>query len=160
MAQFRGRLEVARRKQRLEALFKKIDDAGLDSELTAHYSRYLCVLVSGYAEQSVKELVAQYCRTKSNEQIQRHVGRQMRRVRNIDYEKLKDLVESFSPEWWAKLTLKRTDELDAFGSVAAVRNEISHGGDAGMTMATVKQYFGQISTVLDDLCDLLDPAST
>lgn len=140
------------------AVFTAIDGAGLGPELISHYSRYLCVLVSGYAEQSVKELVTEYVRTKSSEPVQRYVGRQLGRLRNIDYEKLKQLIESFKPEWWADLEARRTDELTAFGSVATVRNGVSHGSDAGITMATVKQYFDQISTVLDDLCDLLDPA--
>ncbi len=157
MGQLQGRHEVARRKQRLAALMMKIDGAGLEPELISHYSRYLCVLVSGYAEQSVKELISQYCRNKANSEIQQYVGRQMRLLRNIDYEKLRELVESFNVDWWRELEASRADELEAFGSVAAVRNNVSHGGDAGMTMGTVRQYFQQISTVLDDLCGYFDP---
>jgi uncharacterized protein YpuA (DUF1002 family) len=157
MAQLRGRHEVARRKQRLAALMTKIDGSGLEAELIAHYSRYLCVLVSGFVEQSVKELVAQYCRDRANTEIQQYVGRQMGLLRNIDFEKLKQLVESFNVDWWRELQALRADELEAFGSVAAVRNNVSHGGDAGMTMGTVRQYFQQISAVLDDLCGYFDP---
>jgi hypothetical protein len=158
MAQLQGRQEAARRKQRLAALMTTIDGAGLGAELISHYSRYLCVLVSGYAEQSVKELVAEYCRKKANNEIQQYVSRQMRLLRNIDLDKLKRLVESFNVEWWRELETLRADELEAFGSVAAVRNNISHGGDAGMTMGTVRQYFQQISIVLDDLCGYFDPS--
>src|SRR5664280_3442303 len=148
MAQPQGRAEVARREQRLSALFTAIDGANLPPELTAHYSRYLCVLVSGYAEQSVKELVAQYCRSKSSEPIQRYVGKQLARLRNIDLEKLKQLLQSFKAEWWTELESEWSDELTAFGSVAAVRNAVSHGTETGITMATVRQYFNQISVVL------------
>ncbi len=103
MGQLQGRHEVVRRRQRLEALMDRISGAGLDAELTAHYSRYLSVLVSGYAEQSVKELVLEYSRTKSNHQIQRYVGKQVGRLRNIDLEKLKQLIESFDVDWWREL---------------------------------------------------------
>jgi hypothetical protein len=157
VAQLQGRGEVVRREQRLLSLFASIDGAGLGPELTAHYSRYLCVLVSGYAEQSVKELVTQYCRSKANEPIQRYVGKQLGRLRNIDLEKLKQLIESFRPEWWTQLEATRRDELSAFGSVATLRNAISHGMETGVTLATVRQYFDQISAVLHDLCDLFDP---
>jgi len=61
-------------------------------------------------------------------------------------------------EWWTELETKRSDELTAFGSVATVRNAISHGDEVDITIATVIQYFNQISTVLDELCDLFDPA--
>lgn len=157
MAPRQGRHEVARRRQRLVALLGAIDGAGLGAELTGHYARYLCVLVSGYAEQSIKELVAQHCRARSSESIQRYVGKQVGWLRNIDLEKLKQLIESFDLEWWRTLSHSRPDELEAFGSVAAVRNSISHGGDGSITIATLTQYFNQISAVLDDLCDLFDP---
>lgn len=157
MAAHQGRAEVLRRRQRLVATFSAIDGAGLNSELTSHYSRYLCVLVSGYAEQAVKELVRHYCRTKSSEPIQRYVGKQLGRLRNIDLEKLKQLVESFNPEWWVDIEKRRQDELSAFTSVASVRNVVSHGGNEGITMAMIKQYFEQISVVLDDLANRFDP---
>lgn len=157
MAAHYGRQEVARRRQRIVALLGTINGAGLGAELTAHYARYLCVLVSGYAEQSVKELVTQYSRSRSSAPIQRYVGKQVGLVRNIDYERLKQLIEAFDPDWWRTLSQARQDELEAFGSVAAVRNSISHGGDGAITIATLTQYFQQISDVLDDLCDLFDP---
>lgn len=157
MAPLQGRHEVQRQRQRLTSTLSSIDGAGLGAELTGHYARYLCVLVSGYAEQSVKNLVAQYCGTKSSPAIQRYVGKQVGRVHNIDLEKLRQLIEAFDPAWWRKLSQDRPDELEAFGSVAAVRNNVSHGGDGSITMATLRQYFEQISVVLDDLCDLFDP---
>lgn len=159
MAQLYGRAEIARRKQRLSALMTAIDSEGLSAELTSHYARYLCVLVSGHAEQSVKELVQQYCRLTSSPAVQRYVGRQLRRVRNIDTVLLKQLVESFVPAWWAELEATRPDELQAFGSIAANRNQISHGIETGITLSTVKQFFQQISTVLDDLAAFMDPVS-
>jgi len=48
-------------------------------------------------------------------------------------------------------------EESGLGSVATVRNGISHGAESGITMAVVRQYFEQTTVVLDDLCDLLDP---
>lgn len=152
-----GRAEVRRRKQQLDAVFLQLQNVSLSSELVAHFSRYLCVLVSGYVEQSVKELVAQYCRTKSNAEIQRFAGTQMRKVRNIDLDRLKSVLESFDPQWWSDLAAKRPDELSALDSVAAVRNGVSHGSESGITMATITQYYAQVTVVIDDLCDLLDP---
>jgi hypothetical protein len=109
-----GRDEVARRRTKLRDLIAAIDGAGLDAELTSHYARYLCVLVSGHAEQSVKELVAHYCRRRCPEQVQRYVGAQLKRLHNIDLEKLRQLVRSFSAEWWDDLERDRADELSAF----------------------------------------------
>ncbi|MQB01961.1 MAG: hypothetical protein GEU78_17130 [Actinobacteria bacterium] len=60
-------------------------------------------------------------------------------------------------DWWSEIESKRRDELEAFGSVATVRNSISHGGDAGITLSSVKQYFDQVSAVLEDLSEYFDP---
>lgn len=156
-AQHQGRNEVERRKQRLEAVVTSIDGAGLSPELTSHFARYLCVLVSGFAEQSVKELVAHYGRLKADARTQRFVGKQVARVRNIDRERLRQLVQAFDPQWWSDLENRFPDELSAFDSVATVRNGVSHGSDAGITMVTIKQYRDQIVEVVDALCDLFDP---
>ncbi|MFC9768793.1 HEPN domain-containing protein [Rhodococcus jostii] len=159
MARLVGRDEVLRRKKRLESVITEVAGATLSPELIAHYSRYLCVLVSGYAEQSIKELVTQYVRLRSEERIHRYVGGQLKRLRNIDTEKLRQLIESFDPLWWQELSTNRQDELAASDSVATIRNSVSHGGDSGITLMTVRQYFDQISLVLGDLCERLDPKS-
>jgi hypothetical protein len=153
----RGRAEVARRRQRITALFKAINGADLSGELTSHYARYLCILVSGFVEQSVKELVTEYCRGRSSEPIQRYVGSQLKKLRNIDSEKLKQLVESYSVEWWRDISEKYPDQLESIGSIATVRNNVSHGGDAGITMSTIRQYFDDACVLMDRLSELFDP---
>lgn len=134
-----------------------VDGAALSGELSSHYARYLCVLVSGYIEQSVKELVLQYVRLRSEQRVARLVGRQINRVRNIDQGSLKTLIDNLDASWWPAIEASHPDELAAFDSVVAVRNSISHGGDAGITVATIQQYFRQVSAVLKELSDLLDP---
>ncbi|MBV9639840.1 MAG: hypothetical protein JO330_09845 [Mycobacteriaceae bacterium] len=76
---------------------------------------------------------------------------------NIDQDKLRQLVESFNPEWWQKIATDRFDELGALDSVTAVRNSVSHGGESGITLLIVRQYFDQASMLLDDLSELFDP---
>src|SRR4029450_511534 len=99
MAGHQGRNEVMRLRSRLKTVATAIDGAGLNSELTSHYARYLCGVIRGYAEQSVKEQVIQYCRVRPETRIQRHVGIQLKRLRNVDQEKLRQLVESFDVMW-------------------------------------------------------------
>lgn len=158
MPELTGRNQVARRSQRLDSVFEALSGANVGVELTAHYARYLCVLVSGFAEQSVKDLLVQHARASSHHRIVKYVGSQLKRFQNVDKEKLKQLIESFDPLWWDDLASKRADELDAFISIAGARNQIAHGGDAGITMINVRQYYEQIKVVINDLADVLDPA--
>jgi hypothetical protein len=136
---------------------QSIEAASLDPELISHYSRYLCVLTSGYVEQSVKELVIHYCRRRSAEPIVRYVSQQVSQLRNINRQKLRTLIESLDSSWWTKLENSHSVELEALDSIATVRNAISHGQDTGMTIATIRQYFSDVNAVLSDLCNEFDP---
>jgi DNA polymerase III gamma/tau subunit len=156
MPRLTGQREVARRKQRLRATFDEVSGVELTPELISHYSRYLAVRVCGHAEQSIKELVQEYARKHADERIQRHIGKQLKQFQNVTQERLKQLVESFDPEWWAEMVLNRVDELAAFDSVTAVRNSIAHGEDTGITLLRVDEYFRQVSVVLDDLSNRFD----
>ena len=157
MPKLTGRHEVLRRKKRLESAFELISNSGLTPELMSHFARYLSVLVSGHVEQSVKELVTEYVRVRAEAKVQRYVGNQLNKLQNINQDKLRQLVESFNPEWWQKITADRVDELAALDSVTAVRNSVSHGGDSGITLLIVRQYFDLVSILLNDLSELFDP---
>lgn len=159
MATLRGRAEIHRRRSRLDAVFAQLDGASLQAELLSHYARYTAILISGYAEQSVKELVREYARKHADPRTQRYVGQQVDRVRNIDADKLRQIVQALDPSWWADLERDYPDELEAFKSIATVRNNVSHGGDSGITIGTSRQYLLTIDVVIKKLSDLLDPAA-
>jgi HEPN superfamily RiboL-PSP-like protein len=137
-----------------------VNQQKMSAEMLAHYSRYLCVLLSGFAEQSVKELASYYCKQRASSPVHRYVSMQLALIRNIDLDKLRRLVESFNTEWWRLLEEELEDELQAFVSVATTRNNISHGGDSGITLIVVRQYFEQVSRVLVRLSDLFDPSGS
>ena len=160
MAALRGRDEVRRRRRRLQSAIELIDDTALHPELVSHYSRYLAVLVSGYVEQSVKELARDYSRMHSNPSIQRFVGKHVESYRNIDAEKLKKLTDSIEPAWWAAVEGENPDEMAALKSIASIRNSISHGSDSGITMTTVKNYLNSIDSVMERLIDLFQGTSS
>lgn len=152
-----GKAEVARRKQKLAALFDALDGAGLSAELTAHYARYLCVLVSGHAEQGVKALAMQHSRLSASPRVTRYLGFRLQRFANINKERLKQLVEGFDPAWWAEVQDQCGDEIEAFGSLTRVRDAIAHGEETDITMVRVREYFDNVSRVLDVLGKLFDP---
>ncbi|MFJ2471359.1 HEPN domain-containing protein [Glutamicibacter sp. NPDC087583] len=151
----RGSAEVERRVQKTEALFALIEEQSLPAELTSHYARYLCVLVAGFAEQSVKELVSEHARTKSSPRIHRYVQGQLKLVWGLDDTKLQRLVEALDPTWWELLSEGQQEELAALESVAAIRNVIAHGGDAGITLVTIRRYFDDLKKLFRALAEIL-----
>lgn len=156
----RGRGEVARQEQRLRAAFEAIDGSEMGPELRSHYSRYLCVLLSGHVEQCLRALLLDFAHKRASAPIVSYVGVQVGQLRNVNKDRLSQLLTAFDRALWLDLEGRCPDELEALDSIAAVRNVIAHGGESGITMATVTQYFGQIKTLLATLSDILDPRAT
>ena len=94
-----GRAEVSRLKQSLDATFKRAESLTEDPELLSDFARYLCVLISGFLEQSVIELLLEHVRTHSSPSIEQHVERRLRQFTNAKTQKLIDLLGSFDEDW-------------------------------------------------------------
>ncbi|WP_370895029.1 HEPN domain-containing protein [Janibacter sp. GXQ6167] len=157
MAHFRGRNEVKRRRDRLESAVGLIDGSTQNGELLSHYARYVVVLVSGYVEQGVKELIREYSRNHCDKRLQRYVGKQLDRVNVINPDRLKQLLDSLDPEWWPELEARHADDLQALSSIVTHRHKVSHGGDSEITVVTVRQYLSQVDPVMSWLINCLDP---
>jgi hypothetical protein len=153
-----GRAEVARLEQRLSATFKRVGGVGADLELQADFARYLCVLVSGYLEKAVAELVLEHARKANVATLQRFVDRRTRRFANANSEKLKGLLGSFDQDWRDTLETFVIDDLkDAVDSLAGLRNRIAHGESVGVTYRRISDYYSRIQKVVDCIADLCDP---
>lgn len=62
--------EVMRAKQKLDKVFAKIDQLPKeDIELQAHWAKYLCILVSGFLENSVRAIYSEYAKKVSNTKV-------------------------------------------------------------------------------------------
>lgn len=152
-----GRGEVERQKQKLEATFKRASSLS-DAELLSDFARYLCVLVSGFLEQSVIELTLEHVRSHSHGSVLRHVDSRLRQWRTPNSKRIIDLLGSFETAWRTDLEAYLVDEYKAaVDSVVDLRNAIAHGRFAGITMATVHDYYTRVNKVVDHIADLCTP---
>jgi hypothetical protein len=127
-----GRAEVARLQQRLDVAFKRIGSVETDLELQSDFARYLCVLVSGYLEQAVAELVLEHARRTGAPTLQRFVDRRTRHFANANSKRLEELLGDFDPDWRKELEAFVVDDLkDAVDGVVDLRNKIAHGESVG-----------------------------
>lgn len=154
-----GRAEVNRLKQQLDATFKRLGGVGSDLELQSDFARYLCILVSGYLEKSVYELVVEHARKTHAQSLQRFVDQRTKNFTNAKSQKLYNLLGDFDPEWRSLLEAHLAGELkDAVDSVVALRNNIAHGQSVGLTYARVSDYYSRIKRVIDYIADLCVPS--
>jgi hypothetical protein len=153
-----GRDEVARLRQKLDATFGRA--SGLqDAELLSDFAQYLCVLVAGFLEQSMQELIMEYSRNSASPAVQRYVESQIRKFTNVNVERLVQLLGRFNPDWQKDFEDYLVDERkDAVNSVVNLRHAISHGrSTGGITMTRIRGHYDQIKNVVSRVADLCDP---
>lgn len=153
-----GRAEVERQRQKLDATFKRASSIGGDVELLSDFARYLCVLVAGFLEQAVIELVLEHVRNHSHTSVQRHVEQHLRQFTSAKSQRIIDLIGGFDPDWRKDLEAYLVDEYkDAVDSVVDLRHTISHGRSVGVTIARVQDYYGRVKHVVGHIADLCTP---
>jgi RiboL-PSP-HEPN len=157
-----GRSEVASLKARLDATFARINRIGVDEfEVRADFARYLCVLVCGYLQRAVVELLLHYATTHADESVTRYVSWRLKGFQNPSVARIKETVGAFDKTWRPDLDQFIVDErLDAIGSVLAQRHLIAHGGPSDITYARMAEYYKHIQEVVEHLTDLIVPSGT
>lgn len=154
-----GRAEVRRLERKLNDTFKRIDSLE-DLEVRADFARYLCILVAGYVENALYELVLAYCRNASSPPVRSFVQSQLDRLTNVNSERLLQLIGSFDQKWREDLEVFITTDgrAAALNSLIALRHDVAHGGSAGISYVRVFEYYEKIEEIIDYLINLLDPA--
>ncbi len=156
-----GRAEIARLQSRLDATFKRggeLFNSVPDLDTQSDFARYLCVLVAGFLEKAVAELVLEHSRNTGAPTLQSFVEANTKRFTNANSQKIADLLGSFSPDWRLKIEAVLTDESkDAVDSVIGLRHLIAHGGSAGITYRRMSEYYMRIQLVIDEIANLCAP---
>jgi hypothetical protein len=144
-------------KDQLDATFERVKriDIG-EIELQADFARYLCVQVSGFLEQSVRNATTAYASNRADKCVANYVTRSVNRLTNLDSEKIKEHLLKFDQSWEAPLNALLADEVkDAINSVVALRHQIAHGQPADITIGRILGYYNKISRVVVELEKLL-----
>jgi hypothetical protein len=152
--------EISRQIQRFESLYKKAGDACNDNlDLQSHWSRYLCILLSGLIENSIKEIYSNYIVKNSAKAVADYAIAYLSTVSNPKTEKILSIVGSFKKEWQHDLEIYVSDNgrKDAIDSVMANRHLIAHGKDVGLTIARLNQFFIRVIEVLEHIESQCNP---
>ncbi|MFQ5949777.1 MAG: HEPN domain-containing protein [Nitrospiria bacterium] len=143
-------IEIVRYQQRLDRLFKQIEAFSGDAELQSHWARYLCVLVSGFLENSVRAIYRQYSRKKAAPYVANYVDAQLKGFQNPKMEKILELTKLFSSEWESELrSVTQGEPKDAVDSIVANRHRISHGEFVGVTFTRICDYYKNAIKVIE-----------
>ena len=150
--------EIISSQDRIENLFTRYKSSD-DDLLKRDMAKYICVLVSGYIEHSMRMLICDYSSGKSSPIIQHYVDSNVKRITNCHYNKIVDILDRFNPPWADDFKNKiQTKEMianqykDSINSIISTRHQIAHGKNTGITLSRIEQYYviaKETVTVLD-----------
>jgi len=151
-----GIAEVRRLANVLDATFLRVTKLTAEAELQSDFARYLCVLVSGFLENAVAELLIEHARKHAGPSVLRFIDSEARRITNVNAQRLKSFLGRFDEDWLKDLDAFLVDERKAaVDSIVSLRNRIAHGHSVGVTLVRVKEYYEQVKLVvarLERLC--------
>jgi HEPN superfamily RiboL-PSP-like protein len=129
-----------------------------DDEIKSHYARYLCVLSSGYIEESVKIIIRNYTSGKGHPNILNYVEATTRNLTNLNSEKLGIFLNAFNNNWKDQFDSLVTDEEKAsLDSIVANRNLIVHGQNVGISYVRVTAWHANVKKVIEKISKLVNP---
>lgn len=123
-----------------------------NTETQADNAKYLAVLVSGYLEQAVKELLLRYVSQGARPQISRYIEETWPISRNMNTSNINDILGQFNVAWsvdflsWLEEDDKRKSNIN---SIVRWRNGIAHGQESNTTGVTLVSVRNAFSTVTD-----------
>jgi RiboL-PSP-HEPN len=144
-------------RQRIDALFKKVSSI-TDLADQGEWSKYLCILVSGYIEESLRVLLEAYSASHASLCIQNFVSKEIKGITNCKTNRIKDILCKFDSDWGhdfvSQIAVKSNiaDEIkDSIDSIVTNRHAIAHGKSTGIRYATVLNYYNNVKKAVEVL---------
>lgn len=154
----RGRAAVARQRRQLDVTFSRARGLAAAPELRSDFARYLCIRVSGFVEQATIALLIEFVRQRSDPRVLRHVERSVRRISNLNTQRLVEVVGAFDPSWGGALETFIVGEYkDALDAIVRLRNEVAHGHDVNVSWSHVNDHYTRVKRIIERVADLLLP---
>ena len=148
--------------QRLHSITTRLDrvfnlaDSIQEEEIKSHLARYLCILTSGYFEESIKIIIEYYASKNATPNIVNYVSQTTRKLTNLNTEKIENFLSSFNPKLKDDFNYLLTDEgKDALDSVIANRNNIAHGKNVGVSYIRIRNWYNNIKKIIVNIRSIL-----
>ena len=146
--------ELSRQRQRIIYLFEMPKrEPGVSDEYLGHWARYLCITCAGFLENGLKEIFKDYLRARCAPPILKFGSKTLERVTNANAQKFVDLCGQFNDEWRIDLETFLADNgrKEAMDSIISIRHNLAHGGDYGVSLVRMRDYFDKSVQVIEFL---------
>lgn len=143
--------ELSQQHKRISVLIAKTEELDPDDELKSHLTKYICVLCSGFIENSIyhtfSDIAHKACQPSV---VLTYAKGQLYKIQNANSEKIRSLAKSFNPEWHDKISDFMQDENRgaAINYILKDRHNIAHGRDSDITIGKLDDYFKKTVDVI------------
>ena len=136
-------LELNRQLRKLNELFLTTKNYEPDDDLHIHLTKYICVLCSGFIENSIFQVFSDIATKNSTAGIVlSYTKSQLLKLQNTNSEKIRKLAKSFNANWYTPLNeyLQENDRGAAINAILKSRHKIAHGKDSDITIRLLESY--------------------
>lgn len=130
------------------------DDLRYEADVQAHWAKYTCVLISGFIEQAVKEVVLEHASKAYSTRVRKYIEFTWPTSRNMRCDVIKDILGNFDDTWKESFEnwLGSEERLKEINEIVKWRNDIAHGKEANTSNVTLNS----VSNKFRIACDLVD----
>lgn len=144
--------ELTKQYTRIENLIAKAKKFEPEDELRSHLAKYLCILSSGFIENSIYHTFSDIAeKTCQPSVVLTYTKGQLYKIQNTNTEKIKELVKSFNPKWWENGLcdfLQKENRGAAINYILKDRHNIAHGRDSDITIDKLEDYLKKTIEVI------------
>jgi hypothetical protein len=147
-------LEISKQIARIKSLVQRTQTATSgDLELQSHWAKYLCILGAGLLENALHAIFIEYVERCSNIPVARFAGEELRYLQNPKTQRFVETARAFREDWAVQLEafVDADGRKDAIDSIMALRHQIAHGKDVGVTVSRVNTCLEKSIEVLEFL---------
>lgn len=147
-----------RYRQRISSLMSKApvatDGIGSELEIQAHWAKYTCVLISGFIEQAVKEIVLEHASVTSSGRIRKYIEGTWPNSRNMRCDAIHEILDHLDNAWSVRFDdwIKEDERKKEINEIISWRNSIAHGKESNTNNVTL----GAVSKKFSVACELVD----
>ncbi|TLP74153.1 HEPN domain-containing protein [Maribacter sp. ACAM166] len=136
---------------RIQQLIVKAKEFEPDDELRSHLTKYICVLCSGFIENSVFHAFSDIAENSCDSSVVlTYAKSQLFKIQNANSEKIRALAKSFNPEWHDVIRdyMQEENRGAAINYILKDRHNIAHGRDSDITIIKLEDYLNKTVEVI------------
>lgn len=136
---------------RINQLIAKAKELEPDDELRSHLTKYICVLCSGFIENSIFHAFSDIAENSCEPSVVlTYAKSQLYKIQNANSEKIRGLAKAFNPDWHdpLKAYLQEENRGAAINYILKDRHNIAHGRDSDITIIKLEGYLNKTIEVI------------